>query len=112
MVEREESAHIGVISLKLADYVCVGKNVAGVLCELLVRSCQKADLKAGCGETPTQKGTCCCFDASLAWRDMGDQIDRERYLTSVSLFKFHRSRRPMPSTAAKSEGCTGDHITS
>lgn len=44
-----------------------------MLCELLVRSCQKADLKAGCGETPTQKGTCCCFDASLAWRDLGDQ---------------------------------------
>lgn len=33
-------------------------------------------------------------------------------LTSVSLFRFHRSRRPIPSTQAKSAGCTGDHMTS
>lgn len=32
--------------------------------------------------------------------------------TSVSLLRFHRSRRPMPSTAANMAGCTGDHMTS
>ncbi len=32
--------------------------------------------------------------------------------TSVSLLRFHRSKRPMPSTAAKMAGCTGDHMTS
>lgn len=32
--------------------------------------------------------------------------------TSVSLLRFHRSKRPMPSTAAKIAGCTGDHMTS
>lgn len=33
-------------------------------------------------------------------------------LTSVSLLRFQRSRRPIPSTQAKSAGCTGDHMTS
>ncbi len=36
--------------------MCVcGKDVAGVLCELLVRSCQKADLRAACGRRPHRK---------------------------------------------------------
>lgn len=33
-------------------------------------------------------------------------------LTSVSLLRFQRSKRPIPSTQAKSAGCTGDHMTS
>lgn len=32
--------------------------------------------------------------------------------TSVSALRFHKSRRPVPSTAANSAGCCGDQATS
>lgn len=33
-------------------------------------------------------------------------------ITSVSLFRFHRSRRPARSTQANIAGCVGDHMES
>lgn len=41
-----------------------------------------------------------------------DGLDSEPAPTSVSLFRFHRSRRPARSTQANSAGCVGDHMES
>lgn len=48
------------------------------------------------------------FTQHLVWISRTDVKER----TSVSLFRFHRSSFPIPSTAANKAGWIGDHCTS
>ena len=53
-----------------------------------------------------------CVHDTLLNAAAGPSTETEAVDTSVSLFKFHRSKRPVPSTVANRAGCVGLQATS